>query len=410
MSDRGRIILLLVGIGLVFVALHLALGGRSGRDWTRDHCSLSKNPWGTAGFRELLGQMDVSCESWEKPLTDLTNEVGVFVLLDPQQEIGEDERESLLSWVEGGGRLVLGAFGQTPGLVNMIDGRSMSPSGYVSVKELLGRLDLMLFGGESSGPGEVANASALTRGVSVVGVPNDWRVLITSPMVEDVAATGEARIDVAVGTGPVLVTVPVGQGAVHVLADVEVLSNAEMGDNDNAVLAANLVFAGGAPGHVYFDEYHHHPQVFGGPNLSAGTRVDSAPLKRTVLALLVVIAIYAAGRAQRFGAPVPPRDDQPRASSDYVRAFAEIYRRAEATGAAAQMLTEELRRKMARAARVAPSSSPDRLAEALTARGLSGQEMAALLTEVELGAREGTMTEAQLMRLAQRIAQYEGML
>ncbi len=318
----------------------------------------------------------------------------------------EEDRERLLDWVESGGRLVIGVFGDVTGLPNMLSGGAASVGDYLSMTELLGDLGLVLAEEDGGGyEGEVVTRSEITRDVNVVGVPSAYRLGWLGHGARE--GVGKPREDVAVGSDAVVMSVGLGEGMIHVLADVEMVANAEIGKNDNAILAANLVFADGAPDVVYFRE----PLADGElafPGEEDEPVVDAGPLNNVVLALLAIAIIYALGRAQRFGAPVPPDDDTRRARSDHVRAFAEIYARAQAGGAAAQMLATGLRRRMSHAAGTTPAAPVERIAERLDQRGLPGAGMAALLAEL---ASTGTNpTEKELIRLARRITEYERML
>jgi hypothetical protein len=167
-----------------------------------------------------------------------------------------------------------------------------------------------------------------------------------------------------------------------------------------------VVFAGGAPDEVFFDEYHHG--VITGEGVFAGPEVDTTPFRHTALALLAVAAIYAVGRSRRFGAPEAETDQGRRSSGDYVRALAQVYHRARAASASASMLAGGLRREAAAAAGMPATADDSALAGALDARGLPGEEIAELLGRLE-GAGED-MTDDELLRLAQQVAHYERML
>ncbi|HUS80430.1 MAG TPA: hypothetical protein VM283_04120, partial [Armatimonadota bacterium] len=218
------------------------------------------------------------------------------------------------------------------------------------------------------------------------------------------------RVEIAAGTDPVLVTVSLGRGVVHVLADVEMLCNSQIGRNDNMLLAANLVLAGGAPDMVYFDEHHRaaSERTLLGPPEEATPEVDPRPVRWMLYGLLAVAALYAAGKAQRFGAPLPPAGEERRSADDYVRALAGIYASAHAGDAALGMLAADLRRRMAAVAGTSPTAPPQRLGERLSRRGLPGAEMARLLADLEVP-RE-PVSDPELVRLAREIAQYERML
>lgn len=397
---------------VLFVALGMVVGPRASHDWTRDHASDRKNPWGLAACRELLERLEVPTDTWDRPLTELHGDVGMLMLLDPQMAVSDEEQARLLEWVAEGGRLVLGAFGEGWGPLSQVRTGRVGLAGYLTMSELMGRLGLALTAaGDSGDPGRTTTRTELTRNVHLISVPSKYRLAPASDPSRKVEpiVQGGPRVDIAAGDQPVLMTLRVGRGTVHVLAEVEVLANRCIGREDNAMLAVNLALAGGAPDRVYFDEYHH---PFGEPERMAAAppapEVDPSPLNRLLLGLLAVAVVYGLGRAQRFGAPAPPRTEERRSAADYVRAFAALYSRAHAREAALAMLGLELRRRMAHAAGTTPSAPPERLGERLARRGLPGAEIAALLAELE--DHQGPLTDADLVRLARRIAQYERML
>lgn len=427
MSRSRRNYILLAVLFAIFVGLGL-LGrwGQGAFDPTRDHSSLRTNPWGTKAYRQLLKRCGVDAETWDRPLDELTGRVELLMILDPQRSLSEDEQEGLLDWVRGGGRLVLALYGEKIGRPALAcQAGSCGVEGGPDIRLLLARLGLLLDArGASEARARVEEASALTADVSRVIIPSAYRLvraesnkklrasLVEHGVEEETVAELEmlegleVRTDLACDHGLVLVTIGLGKGRVHVLAEVEILANGEVSEADNVVLAANLVFADGAPERVHFDEYHHYV----GRTFGAGrAEVDARPVWWTLWALLAVAAIYAVGRGWRFGAPVVKADEARRSSADYVRAFADIYSRARAGEAALEMLAASFRRSLARAAAVAPSADPLRLEQGLSRRGLPGEEMVSLLSTLERQAEQQT-NDGELLRYARAIANYERML
>ncbi len=319
MSRSRRNYILLAALFAIFVGLALlSRWGQGAFDPTRDHSSLRANPWGTKAYRQLLERCGVRAETWNKPLDKLDSSVKLLMILGPERSLSEDERKGLLDWVREGGRLVLAIYGgRADG--SECEGACCGLGGGRNIRLLLARLGLLLDAhGVSGARARVEEASALTADVSHVIVPSECRLvrtegnkelraaLVEQGLDEETAAELEMLKDVKVRTdlvcqhGLALVTVGLGKGHVHVLAEVEMLANREISEADNVVLAANLVFADGA---------------------------DARPVWWTLWALLAVAAIYAVGRGWRFGAPVVRADEGRRSSADYVRAFADIYSR-----------------------------------------------------------------------------------
>ncbi len=401
MSDRARMVIFIAGTIALFTAVSLLVRATTSFDYTRDHASTRTNPWGTKAWRELLERSDVTTQTWTQPLTGLTDEVGFLVLLDPVEPIEADERAALERWVRNGGRLVIAPFAYRE--ATTITGRSARVATEQTLEEFAVRAV------QTGDPGATVAPAAdveLTADLTGVEVPTEGRLqVVEQAPAEDVLQSAEVLLADASG-GAVAVAVTHGRGTVLALCEAEMLANATLPKADNVVFAANLVFAGGAPEAVYFDEYHHG--FAGGEGVLAGPEVDATPFHTTALALLGVALIYTIGRSRRFGAAVRRSDDSRRSSADYVRALAQIYARAGAGRPAATMLAAGLRRRIA-AAIAMPSSADVRvLAGELTRRGLPGGEIAELLGKLE-GTGEA-MSNAELLTLAQQVARYERML
>ncbi len=396
MSPRARTALLMAGIVALFIAAGLLAHSRAAFDAVRDHSSERRNPWGTAAWRELIEACGVPAATWDRPLTELSPDQEFVVILAPTDELTRERWDALVAWVRGGGRAVVGPSSFGP----------LGPTGRWDPDSLDARLrDLGIDGlpGPSFG-GEVSTqaADALTADVDEVLVPGEYRLVVSAE--ERPAGVGEPVVLLADGAGAGAIALPIGEGMLIALAEAEIFANATIGEADNVVFAANLVFAGGPPAAVHFDEFQHgvREEIFSGP------RVDPQPFQQTGLALLGVAVIFAIGRGRRFGAPQPPAGPARRGAADHVRAFAGLYERAGAAGAAAAMLAAGLRRRVARAAGVPASAPPEAVLAALNARGLAATGVADLLSRLDdagsgIGGRE-------LLALAREVARYERML
>lgn len=398
MSERARVALWLSLTVVLFIGVGLLAQTGAEFDFTRDHASTRSNPWGTKAWRELLEHSGLQSETWLEPLTQLTDDVRCLVLLDPTLPVSGEERDALVDWVEAGGRLVVAPHAHR---------ESGSYAGRVaqgSMEDLLAAFGLRAFGGNPA-EWEIARAveEPLTADVERVHVPTDYRL----DAFHAAMAVDEQSVLFGSAQAAAAVRVELGEGTVVALCEAGMLGNATLREADNVVLAANLIFADGAPETVYFDEYHHglaeRERALDGP------QVDVAPVRNTALALLGIAALYALGRSRRFGSPIEDRETGVRAGDEYVRAFAQIYSGAKASGAAAGMLADGLRRRASRAAGVPAGTDETVLETALERRGLPGREIVELLKELDAADHESP-GERELLALAQRVAQYERML
>jgi len=420
---------LLLGLFAVFVAVSVVGQSRGAFDPVRDHSSTRTNPWGTKAYRDLLERCQVRTETWDRPPDELDETVKLLMLLDPQLPLTSEQSEALLEWVHAGGRLVFAPFGgdmDAPRVGHREEGWRIW-AGH-SGRLLLASLGLVLVpGGEPEARGRVQEASSLTADVRHVIIPSSFRLehvpdeqrlrgqlrklAVGEQELADLKVLKGAtlRTDLSCKGEPVVVTIGWGRGRVHVLADVEMLANRQISSGDNVVLAANLVFADGAPERVHFDEYSHFLGCAGCVFGAGRDKVDARPVWWTVWALIAVAAVYALGRGWRFGAPVVKDQRARRPTSDYVRAFADLYSQARAGNAALEMLAAAYRRRLAQAAGLAPFADPLRVAQGLSRKGLPGDDMVQLLSTAQLRSQE-TIDEAELLRFARAMANYERML
>jgi len=397
MSARARTALLMAGIVAVFVAAGLLAHSRAAFDVVRDHSSERHNPWGAAAWRELIEACGVPTATWERPLTELSPDQEFMVVLAPADEMTRERWDALVAWVRGGGRAVVGPSSFGP--LGSATGRR-DPDGLDARLRDLGIDGLP--GPTRQGAVSTEVSDALTADVGQVLVPSEYRLAVSNE--ERPEGVGEPVVLLSDDAGAGAVALPIGEGTLIALAEAEMVANATISEADNVVFAANLVFAGGAPAQVHFDEYQHgvRDEIFSGP------RVDPRPFRHTGLALLGVAVIFAIGRGKRFGAPAPAAGPARRGAADYVRAFAGLYERAGAGGAAAAMLATGLRRRLVRDAGVPASAPPEAMLAALNARGLAAAEVAELLSRLD-AARSGTGGR-ELLALAREVARYERML
>lgn len=401
MSERARLAVFIAASIALFMGVSLLVRATTSFDYSRDHASDRTNPWGTKAWRELLERSGVGTETWAQSLTGLSEEVDFLIILDPGNPVTGQEREALTQWVAGGGRLIIAPFAHRAGTT--LGGRTAK----AALEQTLAAFGVGIASGSAADVRvRPAADSSLTADVSSVLVPTDGRLRIIST---DDEGDGASAVEVLLSDEdgrPAAVSVTHGEGHVIVLSEAEIVSNATLPRADNVVLAANLVFAGGAPERVYFDEYHHG--IVGAEGVFAGREVDTTPFRNTALALLGVALIYAIGRSRRFGAPMPQTGGTRRASADYVRALAQIHSRARAAGTAASMLAAGLRRRAAAAAGMPSTARNTALAGALQARRLPGGEIVDLLERLEKA--DESLTNAELLTLAQQVAHYERML
>ena len=112
------------------------------------------------------------------------------------------------------------------------------------------------------------------------------------------------------------------------------------------------------------------PIVFG-PALPPGSAPPSLwellpdPARGIVVGIVLAAAAFALARSRRLGRPVPHSLPAPIPASELVRATADLYRRAHATGYSAELLRSSARARLARDVGLPPGVDEERLSTAV---------------------------------------------
>lgn len=184
--------------------------------------------------------------------------------------------------------------------------------------------------------------------------------------------------------GQVLVSRTFGQGEVVWLAGAYPLSNAGLGNADNARLATLLV---AAEQPVYFDEYHHGFVRGGGVWERLGGNGRAA-----LTVALAALAIALVALARRVAPAIERPEPRKVRTGAYIASLADLYRKAGARAEALATLEEGLRSAVVR-----------RYGSHAAAEGRDPRSAAAL--ERSRALREaGAMTEEQFTSMARELA------
>lgn len=303
--------------------------GAGGPEPRPDRSSWNPGPSGTKALFLWFRALGLRAERWHRPPRALPADARLFVVAEPKFPPTPDEAAALRQWVEGGGTLLI--------LEGRLRGRSAGR----------GAPFLKAFGvepgGRSRAPGAIHPALPLREldGVATVE-PKGWDRFAEAPS-GWVAPLRD-------GGGPLMLWRSLGRGHAIPLADADLAANGGIGREDNARLLANIGFLHGAGGRILFDEYHHGRAEAGG----LWWYMADAGLGSIGLQFLLAAAAFFGSRAVRFG-PLRPRPVPARSSAlEYVGSMAQVYRMAGARDLTAEVLIEDLRRRVARAFPGAP--------------------------------------------------------
>ena len=208
--------------------------------------------------------------------------------------------------------------------------------------------------------------------------------------------------------GALLIDYPHGAGRIVLLSDPYMVANGGIELADNLQLALNAVASAG--GIVAFDEYHQGHGVTGNPVVAyfAGTPVLWMVAQ---LALVVLALIWTGGR--RFARPLPVPAVDRRSSLEFVASMAELQERARAYDLAIENIYTRLRRVLVRQAGLSHNSPRAEIAARAAARSsgkLDAVALEQLMRECEEAINNGEVNSRKSLELVTRLRKVERVL
>ncbi|MDA0180236.1 DUF4350 domain-containing protein [Solirubrobacter phytolaccae] len=280
MSSRRGTIFLLVGLLAGFLVVLVVIDRLSPAPEGPPSSSYATTPLGVAAYAALLDRAGVTVRQVRTPIAEREPREGeTLVILDPDV-MEPEEAEAIRAWVEGGGRLVLGASSEVAWIEQLLDEPPRWTSAASDEHEPLVPL-----------PGVRTVVSLDGTGFEELGA--------ALPMLGPAGS-------------PLAASATLGAGQVVLLADTSPLTNRGLARADNA--AFSLALTGDAP--VAFLETVH------GYGVSRGFGGLPSSIKWALLglALTSLVALWAAGK--RFGEPEDEDSEPPPPRVEYVDALA----------------------------------------------------------------------------------------
>lgn len=389
MRKNTSAILLVAGLFLLLLVLNLLfMTGPTSEEETEikgNRSSHASTPFGTRAFYTLLEERGHEVTRLQSPFTDAEElyRIDTLLVIAPPADHNPsaEEFDRLKEWVEAGGVLVI------------IDREIKVDFGEANVETEWADY------GEEARP---LQPTLYTRGVERVSL---------SPVASRLTVTGRAGAHPTYHVGDsdsaVLADIAMGEGRIVLLADPFVVANNGISQSDNVALALNL--AGGRPGVIAFDEYHHgygSSKPEGVLSYFAGTPV---PWMMWQGALIIALVIYTRGR--RFARPLPLRRERRTTNLEFVSSMANITRLARASDVAMQNIYSEFRKRLCRYAAAPPATDDAGLASAVARRSkLDAGELKGLLARCEEVARGETVSDAELFEIVRRVREVEASL
>ncbi len=291
--------------------------------------TFASDPGGSRGFHEVARRLGWPVTRQLTPLYAPLDSSAIYVVLQPPVDVTSLETSALLNAVRAGAGLLL------------VPGRASAIIDSLGLKAVH----------TSLGPHEIVRRSAWDS----LGVrpTTSWPFAVIEltdsapPDAVTLLATRRLRSNFVIDTQALVLGVPLGKGRIAILADGDILENADLRDETTAVLPIRLLewLAPGRRPPVVFTEYHQgygrHPSV----TRSIRTAVFQTAPGRAVVQLLAAGAVLLLVHGIRPISPRPRARVERRSPIEHVGALAHAYAQVNATRTATRRLVHGLRRR-----------------------------------------------------------------
>ncbi len=325
------------------------------------------SPVGGRALGLVMERLGYATQSANEPLQKMPRDARVWFLLDPNTRFSSREASLLLTWVQQtGGTLVWAC----PAQPSSFWGRSEARAGLDQLNQSVG-----LSAQVSGSPTLAANGLPEMVPLALDSVSN-YRAGVTS------ASASGASLSLSLSRlrphphqsiagsrfapGGSIARVDVGRGRIFLFPDAWMLSNYGLNSPANATLIANLIRVHNPNpngGKAYFDERQHDETLAPPAADDWPARLRQRPVVFAVWQLLLVGLGTLALVSRRLGSPVALPSQAPvTRASGFARAMGGLLFKAARPKAAAQIIGDTFRARLARRIGLSPRESDDVLA------------------------------------------------
>ncbi|MFL7793658.1 MAG: DUF4350 domain-containing protein [Anaerolineae bacterium] len=350
--------------------------------------SFSSAPDGARALRLWLEQLDYSVSDEVDETFRPPDSADVALILEPVIPIAEREWQAIDAWIERGGTLVL-------------VGESRWLTSYISF--VVGHYDFRMAYLDAN------EAITLTAQAPLLTSPPLTKPVYAHPSAYLRPDRDDFVTHLAVGSKPVLVSFPLGEGQVIICTASFPFTNAGLKEEGNPELALNVVTAASRSSTsndkptIWFDEWHHGVQPRQPTAVGPQDWLRYTPSGRALLYTAVVVFVALALGGRRFGRAVPlPKRTARRAPLEHITAIANLSRRAGHRQAVLRYHYQRLKRDLGRRYRLSPALPDDEYATQLAEfnPNIDPQELLNLLVRL----RKRKVSESEMIQLAAEVA------
>jgi uncharacterized protein DUF4350 len=427
MHQRLTIVLTVVVILVALVILNLITYVKEQKvndsEWSANRSTYHSGPTGTRALYDFLSESGHKVIRWRETTGKLLgtsgSKVTTFVVIGQTQiPFTEEEIESLLGWVQGGGRLVLVDRQPETQLLPKSGGWSLNSHQYDSPALDVDATDQKKMT-ENVTPMRPVQPTLLTQNIETV-LPSRFaariKVISEKPTigehqpagVEGEAGKGEKNspapmVHISDRNGALLVDYTYGLGRITLLSDPYVVANNGINLKDNLQLAINT-FAS-VDGLVAFDEYH---QGKGVTQNEFAIYFSGTPVLAIAAQIVVLILLVIWTGSRRFARPLPLPQIDRRSNLEFVASMSELQERSRAFDLAVENIYSRTRRVLARYGGVDYNSSRTEVAARVAMRStLDAHKLEILMRQCEETINGAPTSGRQAVDLVRRLREVE---
>ena len=375
-------------VTLVLVTIAAAISQAQEQQENLPLVSFSSAPDGALALRLWLDELGYPVSDETGSTFHIPEQTSVILVLEPLPGITEGEWETIDTWLEQGGTLVMA--GDRWGA--LLAARHYGFSLAFLTQE------------------ETDRASPLTAQTPLLASPpltDPANVQTRAYFQIDDDKDDDGNVDfithLSDGTNPVLVSWQVGNGRVILSATPFPFSNAGLKERGNPQLIANVIAAANRPGVVWFDEWHHGQRTQEARVVGPEQWLRRTPAGRSLLYATAVIFLSLVVRGRRFGRPIPlQKGISRRAPLEHITAIANLNRRAGHQTAVLLYHRQRLKRNLGKRYRINPTLPDDEYVAQLAqfSPGLDADALRNLLAQL---CRQ-TVSESEMIQLTAQVA------
>ena len=398
-NNRVKIFLGVAIVALLFLAVYL--NGTPSFSVSPAAKFADARPTGGKGLALMLNKIGYKSKVQDAPLRQMPPDAAAWLLLDPQASFTRREGKQLLDWVKAGGTLVYCVERKSVQSFLSKEGKPLLGGVAIVAQELKIESDFNLDAFAQSSQKSLPDLPAVS-----FDVPSSARAGVKSA----VNAGGNFGVErayaaVAGAPGGTIARIPYGKGQVWAVPNAWIFTNYGLSKPDTAVLVTNLLRTQAPPrkarNAVYFDERDHDETERPPTPDTLINRLKKPPISTAILQLLFAGALLWIFASRRLGAavPLPTRGPVTRASQ-FAQAMGALFSRSARPAAAADIIGQDFRKRLASRLGMSPSENDAVLAR--RAHELSGVPPE-VVDRLLLQTRTPATNDAQALRDAQEM-------